>query len=74
MWLSWAQTTTDGLGIFLEFSVPSAMMEIVLCCSLELLVFISGYGIVAKSLPNERNDFTAMTVTMNVFSLIQILP
>jgi Na+-driven multidrug efflux pump len=74
MWLTWAKTTTDGLGIYLEFSVPSAVMEIVSTMSLELLVLISGYGIVAKSLPSERNDFTAMTVTMNVFSLLYIVP
>jgi len=71
MWLSWGRTSTEGIGTFLEYAIPSAMVETLYVCSLELFVFIAGYGImhrVEKS--TEKMEFSAQIVTMNIFSLV----
>ena len=78
MWLQWARSSLDGLGQFLEFGIPSAMMECFLWCALELFVFMSGYGLGRTSQNqfslSEREDFSAQVVIMNMFGLIYMIP
>jgi len=73
MWISWGRSSTDGLSTFLEYAIPTAMMEAFFLCSLELFVFIAGYGI-TKEMTSERIEFSAQIVTMNIFSFILIFP
>jgi len=30
MWVSWARSSLDGLGSYLEYSIPNAFMEVFL--------------------------------------------
>jgi hypothetical protein len=54
MWVPWARSTMEGLGTFLEFSIPNAFMEVFFLLSLELFVCMAGYNIV---LSNQNNVF-----------------
>jgi Na+-driven multidrug efflux pump len=74
MWLPWSRSTLDGLGVFLEYSIPNAIMEGFFLFSLELIVGISGYGIIINHESNvSKRDFSAITVSMNILSLIMII-
>jgi len=61
MWLSWGRSSTDGIGTFLEYSIPTAMIEAFYVCSLELFVLIAGYGIMHSKMEKtaEKTDFSA---------------
>ena len=63
MWVPWAKSSLEGLGQFLEYGIPSAIMECVLWVALELFVFITGYAYGRKSQNqfslSEREDFSA---------------
>jgi len=43
MWISWGRSSLDGLGTYLEYSIPNAMMDLFYLLSLELFVCLSGY-------------------------------
>jgi Na+-driven multidrug efflux pump len=74
MWLPWSRSTLDGLGVFLEYSIPNAIMDGFFLFSLELLVCISGYGILINHDSNiNKRDFSAITVSMNILSVIYII-
>lgn len=49
MWVPWSRTSIEGLGQFLEYGIPSAIMESVLWVALELFVFVTGYAYGRKS-------------------------
>ena len=49
MWISWARTSLDGLGSYLEYSIPNALMEVSFICALELFVCLSGYEIILNN-------------------------
>ena len=44
MWVPWSKTSMDGLGSFLEYGIPSAVIECVIWTSMELFVFVTGYA------------------------------
>lgn len=74
MWVPWSKSTLDGLGMFFEYSIPNSVLEVSFLFSLELFVCISGYGIIIN--PNkhiEKNEFSALTVSMNICTILQIL-
>lgn len=74
MWLPWSRSTLDGLGTFLEYSIPNAIMDGFFLFSLELLVCISGYGIIINHESNvAKRDFSAITVSMNILSMILMI-
>jgi hypothetical protein len=59
MWIPWSKSTLQGLSLFLEYSIPSAIHEVIFFFALELFVCISGLGIIIH--PNkqiEKSDFT----------------
>lgn len=61
MWLPWSRSTLDGLGTFLEYSIPSAIMEGFFLFSIELIVAISGYGIIISHENSvHKQDFNAI--------------
>lgn len=75
MWVPWSKSTLDGLGMFFEYSIPNCMLETSFRFSLELFVCISGYGIILNPTKNniEKNEFSAITVCMNIFSIFLII-
>lgn len=85
MWLQWARSSLNGLGTFLEFGVPSAVIESSMWISMELLVLLSGYGYINQGThvltQSEKNsnheislDFAAMVFMINMFGIIQAVP
>ena len=44
MWIQWAMSSLNGLGTFLEYGFPCAVIECSIWVRLELLVMVSGYG------------------------------
>ena len=75
MWISWARTSLDGLGTYLEYSIPNAFMELSFIFSIELFVCLSGYEIILNSHSLvAKNDFSAQVVSMNIFMLAFIIP
>ena len=74
MWLPWSRSSLDGLGVFLEYSIPNAIMESFFLFSLELIVCLSGYGIILSHENNvKKTDFSAITVSMNMISVVSII-
>ena len=49
MWVPWSRSNLDGLGPFLEYGIPSAIIECVMLIALELFVFVTGYAYGRKS-------------------------
>ena len=41
LWIQWAQSSLEGLGTFLEFAIPGAMIECFQWWALELLVYMT---------------------------------
>jgi len=74
MWLPWSRSTLDGLGVFLEYSIPNAIMDGFFLFSLELIVCVSGYGILINNTQNvQKRDFSGITVSMNIMSVVLII-
>lgn len=74
LWLPWSRSNLDGLFVFLEYSIPNAIMEGFFLFSLELIVCVSGYGIIiSRPINVEKRDFSAITVSMNILSVIMII-
>jgi Na+-driven multidrug efflux pump len=46
MWLPWQRTSFKGMGSFIEYCIPNALMEVFFLFSLELFVCMAGYGII----------------------------
>jgi Na+-driven multidrug efflux pump len=76
MWVSWGRSSTDSLSTFLEYVIPTATMEATNILSMELFVLMAGYGITHKinQRTNEKIDFSAQVVTMNLFQILEVLP
>lgn len=74
MWVPWSKSTLDGLGMYFEYSIPNCVLETSFRFSLELFVCISGYGIIINPDKNiEKNEFSAITVCMNICSIFLII-
>lgn len=74
MWVPWSKSSLIGLGMFFEYSLPNSILETSFLFSLELFVCISGYGIIIN--PNkhiEKNEFSALTVAMNICSIFLLM-
>ena len=85
MWLQWAVSSINGLGTFLEFGIPCAVIEFTVWVALELLVLVSGYGFInsgshilseQEKLSNREIsiDFATMVFVMNLFGLTTSVP
>lgn len=75
IWLPWSKSTFEGMSLYLEYSIPSAIHEFTFFFALELFVCISGLGIIIDADKTiEKSDFTAITVVMNIASMLIIVP
>ena len=85
IWLQWAMSSLNGLGTFLEFGIPCAVIECSIWVALELLVMVAGYGYINKGSHvlseseklNNREisiDFAAMMYIINLFGITNCFP
>jgi hypothetical protein len=43
LWIGWAKSSLEGLGTFLEYAIPSVVIECSNWWALEIIVLLSGY-------------------------------
>ena len=44
MWIGWGKSSLEGLGTFLEYALPSVVLECSNWWALEIIVLFSGYN------------------------------
>jgi len=72
MWLGWGRTSLEGLGMFLEYAVPSAIIECSHWWALQLLVFLCGYDQLSGK--NASQNFSSQTIILSLFTLTFMFP
>ena len=85
MWLQWAMSTLNGLGTFLEFGIPCAVIECSVWIAIEILVLLAGFGYVNQGthtlsqhemLSNKgiAHDFAAIMFIINLYGITNAVP
>jgi MATE family multidrug resistance protein len=72
LWIGWAKSSLEGLGTFLEYAIPSVVLECSNWWALEIIVLLSGYHLLSGQYSPE--SFSAQVVIMNIFTLIYVCP